>query len=141
MISLESYLPFLFPFIGIGFFSFILFVLSRFGWYAYARKYATLVKPQGQVLSYVSGRVNFVNYNSTLGIVYNKEGLYLHPELVFKLFHKPLFIPWKDIKYKGVQSFFIVKYAKLSIGTPEIGSIKIQFNVFEKFQNYLEKAD
>lgn len=136
---MESLLPFLFPFIGVCFFAFVIFVLSRIGWYRFTKSYATVVKPEGESLSFISARVNFINYNSTLGLVYNEEGLYLHPELMFKLFHKPLFIPWTDIRYKGVQSLFIAKYVKLGIGSPEIGTIQIQMRAFEKFKSYLQK--
>jgi hypothetical protein len=75
---------------------------------------------------------NFGSYNYSILISFHKDGLSLKPLLLFKAFHKPLFIEWKEIsKIEEKKEFFwypaldvYVKGNKIRFYGDAIGAIK-----------------
>ncbi len=135
---MESILPYFIPFFFVGFFCFVLLNLSRLGWHKFTHVYGTDKEISGEEISFSSGRIGLMNYNSVLKIKYNEDGLYLRPELIFRVFHKPLFIPWEEIYFLENYGILIISYAKVRIGKPGIGTISIKSNAYKKFEHYVK---
>lgn len=114
---------------------FVLFILSRMGWARLAEKYAYDQEFNGTNIGAVSARINMVNYNGTLLIQYNTEGIYLRPVIFFRLFHKSLLIPWKEIKEVKDRTILFFTYKELVIGEPYVAAIKLSRNTYGKFES------
>ena len=70
------------------------------GWQYLSKTYHTTqaIKPN---YTYLSGMVGWISYNNILQIGVTAAGLYLALPKFFSFGHKPLFIPWKHVKYVG----------------------------------------
>lgn len=113
---------------------FVIFILSRFGWASLAEKYAYDQDFNGTSLGAVSARINMVNYNGTLLVRYNTEGIYLRPVVFFRLFHKPLLIPWKEIKEVKDRTILFFTYKDVTIGDPRVARISFGQSTFKKLE-------
>ena len=67
------------------------------GWRDLARSYATAAAPHGQPFSSLTGSVGLASYRG-LNAWAAPEGLFLSAPWLFRLGHKPLLIPWDDIR-------------------------------------------
>ncbi|HEY2350266.1 MAG TPA: hypothetical protein VGH64_14715, partial [Puia sp.] len=93
-----AYFGFYFPFLFVGMWVLIIFIISRIGWAALAANYSTSAPFKGHSVGFTSASINGANYNNSLILKYNEVGIYLRPIIFFRLFHKPILIPWKEIK-------------------------------------------
>ena len=87
-----------FPFLFAGLWVLVSFIISRAGWAALAANYSTSIPFKGHNVGFISASINGANYNNSLILKYNEVGIYLRPIIFFRLFHRPLFIPWREIK-------------------------------------------
>jgi hypothetical protein len=127
-------LPYLFPFFLIGMFVFVIFLLSRKGWVDLAENYQYEGSFEGERVGVISAAINGVNYNNCLLLKYDEEGFYLRPIFVFRLFHKPLFIPWKAIRDIREKKIFFVELKELVIGEPTIAIMQMRKPTFSKIE-------
>lgn len=127
-------LPYLFPFFFIGIFVFVLFFLSKKGWSQLANEYRFDNSFEGERVGIISAAINGVNYNNCLLLKYNDEGFYLRPVFIFRLFHKPLFIPWKVIKDIRDKKILFVQLKELRIGEPTIAIMQMRKTAFSKIE-------
>jgi hypothetical protein len=95
--NLES-LVYIFPLGFILWGSFVLFVISRFGWNKFAYKYESETPLNLARIGIASVKVGMINYNNSFTLSCNNLGLFLKPLLLFRMGHQPIFIPFKDIK-------------------------------------------
>ena len=91
----------LFPFLFAGIWCSVCFLFALFsGWRTLARDFAydaNLNGPfEGLLLKGQSGTMS--GARKVLHIGTNDNGLYLSNSLVFRMFHKPLLIPWQYVK-------------------------------------------
>jgi hypothetical protein len=131
--------PFLFPFFFVGMWCFVLRTLSyKSGWTKLADRFYFPGKFDGIYFRFRSGRMNDVAFSSALELGANEQGLYLIPMLLFRLFHKPILIPWSELEAEPFKRFWFAGH-RLSFKTfPEI-SLEIQGNAFEKLLKELKK--
>jgi hypothetical protein len=129
-----NYLPYLFPLFFISMFVFVLFILSKKGWSDLANEYQFEDFFEGERVGVISAAVNGVNYNNCLLLKYNGEGFYLRPVFIFRLFHKPLFIPWKAIKDIRDKKMLFVQQKELVIGDPTIAIMQMRKPTFSKIE-------
>src|SRR3977135_2062016 len=87
-----------FPFLFAGMWILITFIISRMGWSDLSAHYETINPFLGQRVGIISASINSANYNNSLILKYNEVGIYLRPIIIFRLFHKPILIPWTEIK-------------------------------------------
>ncbi len=103
--KLALFIPFLF--IPMWFLALYLTALV-FGWMALAEKYARPGDKHStgrtKLLSFLG--VGMAHYNTCVMISTDSEGLYLSLFFIFRPFHKPLFIPWKNITAEMGTYFF-----------------------------------
>lgn len=130
-------LTYLFPLFFIGLFTFVLFLLSKKGWADLASEYRFNEKFEGDRVGIISAGINGVSYNNCLLLKYNTQGLYLRPILIFRLFHKPIFIPWKAIRNVREKDMLLTKLKELVIGEPTIALIQFPRSTFSKIERMI----
>ncbi|MEO8406333.1 MAG: hypothetical protein ABI480_17115 [Chitinophagaceae bacterium] len=129
-----GYFIFIFPLLIIGMLALISFIISKMGWDDLYANYPASTEFSGQRIGIITAAVNNANYKNSLVLKYNEEGIYLRPVLIFRLFHKPILIPWKEIKEVRQKKILIFSYTELIIGNPFVAVIKISKSTFTKLE-------
>lgn len=115
----------------------IIYIISKLGWARLARHYAYKVPFEGTRVGIIAPSINGVQYRNSVVLKYNAEGFFLHPVFVFKLFHPPLFIPWKEITEIQDQKTFFFAFKKLYIGNPIVATISLPDQTCKTFAKFL----
>ena len=101
----------IFPFFFVGIWIVASFALANIsGWTTLAKLYLCTQKFRGSVYSFQYARFGVVRYSSVLKIGSNNDGLFVVPILMFRMFHKPLLIPWSEIIAKPHKIYWIEGY-------------------------------
>lgn len=132
-----NYLGYALPFLFIGMWILITFIVSKMGWADLVANYQSDAVFTGNRVGIISASINKTNYNNALILKYNEEGIYLKPILIFRLFHKPVLIPWKEIKEVRDKKILFYTYKELIVGQPFVATIGIRNTVFSSLENYL----
>jgi hypothetical protein len=84
------------------------------GWWSLSKDYRANFPFNGKKLRMKSAAMRWgTSYGGCLTIGANREGLYLTISPMFRIYHPPLFIPWKDISTengKQLKFFNVVKF-------------------------------
>jgi hypothetical protein len=98
----------IFPFYFIGLWFGISYLLSATGgWRALARCYPDEASSsEGQRFRFQSAQVGWVNYNNCVNVIVSPTGLRLSVFAPFRFGHRPIFIPWRDIRVGLRKSWF-----------------------------------
>lgn len=126
---------YLFPIFFIGMFVFVIFFLSKKGWSDLVSQYQFEGNFEGDRIGIISAAINGVNYNNCLLLKYNQEGFYLRPVFIFRLFHKPILIPWKAIKDILDKKLLFAQLKELVIGQPTVAIIQMRKATFSKIEH------
>lgn len=118
----------------IGIFVFVIYFLSRKGWSDLVNMYQFDGVFQGHRFGVISAGINGVNYNNCLILKYNEQGFYLRPTFIFRLFHKPVFIPWGEIKVIRDKQILFIKLKELIIGDPAVAIMQMKNSTFLKIE-------
>jgi hypothetical protein len=124
---------FFFFFIPMWFF--ILFILSKRGWSDLVENYKAEDPFTGDRIGIISAGINGVNYNNSLILKYNDEGIYLKTMFLFSAFHKPILIPWGEIKEVRNWKILFYTFKELIIGDPFVATIKLRESAFNKIKD------
>src|SRR4051812_15186749 len=130
-------LGYLLPVFFIAMFVLVLFILSKKGWTDLANEYHFDGSFHGKRIGIISATINGVNYNNCLLLKYNEEGFYLRPIFIFRIFHKPILIPWKDIKDVRDKKILFVQVKELVIGAPAIAIMQMRIATFSKIERMM----
>lgn len=126
--------------IGTGF----VFVLALFswlsGWRRLARQFRADGPPPNDMRHFVWGMVGWMEYRHCLAVGGDERGLYLVPNLFFRLFHPPLRIPWSELHDREHTSFFFVKNDTFRAGEGSI-RIRLRASLTESLDLYLPPAN
>ena len=77
---------------------FVLWIVSWVsGWRRLAEHFGTAFEFRGDVVAFVSARIGIANYSGMLTVGASEEGLYLVPIRIYRLFHRPILVPWTEI--------------------------------------------
>ena len=123
-----------FPFLFIGSWVLISFIISKMGWSNLVSKYKFDNNFIGNNIGMISASINNASYRNSIILKYNNEGIYFKTLFLFRLFHAPFFIPWEEIKNIKNKQFFFTSLVELSIGSPVIAKIKISQSTYSKFE-------
>jgi hypothetical protein len=135
-----NYFIYLFHFAFIGIWVIVTFMISKMGWRALATNYRFVGTFTGQKIGLISASINGANYKNSLILKYNEQGVYLKPIFLFRLFHTPILIPWKEIKTVQDKKKLFVNFKELTIGKPFIALIALNETVFEKIKNNCDRS-
>lgn len=124
-----------FPILFISMFVAGNFLISKAGWSDLVNRYQFDGDFRGNRYGIISARINNrVNYSNSLVLRYNKQGFYLKPVFIFSLFHKPIFIPWDEIKEIRSIKMLVFKSRELVIGSPAIAVIQMKDSTIATFE-------
>jgi len=138
MNDFDTVFPFVAPFLFIGMWWFIMRILSYMsGWTQLAARFHHPEKFQGKCNYFQSAKMKAVNFSGILIIGTNNTGLYLKPMILFRLFHKPLLIPWKEIHASSFKKFMFDGYCLTFKSCPGI-TLLVYDRTFEKIVEYLK---
>jgi hypothetical protein len=138
MNEFEDIFTFIFPFFFIGMWCFVLRILSYMsGWTQLAERFHHSKKFQGTYYRFQSVKLGKVNFRSSLEMGVNDQGLFLIPTIIFRLFHKPLLIPWEEISAEPLKKFLFNGYRLSFRSSPGI-TMEIYKRTFEKMKGYLK---
>jgi hypothetical protein len=132
-----SNMGYYFPFLFVGMWILVTFIISRVGWSDLAANYETINPFIGQRVGIISASINSANYNNSLIMKYNEVGIYLKPIIIFRLFHKPILIPWKEIKEVRYKKILLFSYEELIVGSPFVAMIRLKKSTFSIIENNL----
>jgi hypothetical protein len=104
------------------------------GWRSLAEKYRTAEEFRGERVGLISASVNGGNYNKAIILKYNYEGIYLKTMLLFRAFHPPVMIPWKDVREVRDKKIFFTNLKELVIGEPFVALITLKASVYDKIE-------
>lgn len=125
---LETCFILAFPFLFIGMWLLITWIISRSGWVRFARAYACPARPVGTVYRapYVLFGGAGARYNNAVNAIASSDGLYLRAVILFSTFHTPFLLPWSSIARVERLNGWFIKGWLLHIQDPA-GSFKIRF--------------
>jgi hypothetical protein len=130
-----TYFPIIFPIFFASIFLLATYIISRMGWTDLASHYKSEESFMGTRIGIISAAINGVNYNNTLVLKINEEGMYLRPIFIFRLFHPPILIPWKEIKEIRDKKILFFNFKELVIGSPFVALIKIKQSTFSLIES------
>ena len=138
MKNIEQLLPFIFPFFFVGLWCIVLRVLSvTSGWTDLAEKFQSQELFRGEYHRFQSGKLNRVGFKGSLDIGVNECGLYLVPILTFRLFHKPLLIPWGEIEAEPFERFLYKGYRLTFHSVPTV-ALEVSARRFEQMAEHVK---
>lgn len=117
--------------------SFTLFLLSLGGWRSLATRFREPRPVSGKDLGYRSFRIGRTNYNAVVNVTVTRDGLYFKPMFLFRVFHPPILVPWREIKSINTKNFVLLKYQSLGIGNPRIAEISIPVRWYDEIVDYI----
>ena len=123
------------PLLFAGSWILISFIISRAGWADLVTHYQTNTAFIGRRVGIISASINSANYKNSLILKFNEDGIYLRPIILFRLFHKPILIPWKEIKEIQDKKFLFFSYKKLIVGQPFVATIVLKKSTFSKIED------
>lgn len=140
MIESASLIPLilvLFVLFFVGLWCFVLFILSHAsGWRRLAGRFEAARPFRGELLRFQSARLNWVNFRSALEIGADERGLYLVPMVLFRVFHRPLLIPWSEIEAEPFDHL-ILKGQQLTFRSYPQTKLRLYGPAFAALQAYL----
>lgn len=129
------------PFLGLAWLCFILNTIAvAGGWRKLARRYPAYTPPDGPKFNFQSGKLGWAAYNNCLTYCAAFNGLYVAVFPLVSFGHRPLLIPWGEIRAAEEKRVFFRSYAVLTIGAPEIARLTIPKKVFDASAQYLRHA-
>ena len=100
-----------FPFFFVGGWCIVSWRLSVMsGWTRLAERFHYPDKFQGRRFHSQTAKLGRVSYGYSLEMGASEQGLYLVPMLLFRLFHKPLLIPWDELRAEPFKALFFKGY-------------------------------
>ncbi|QSQ14978.1 hypothetical protein [Myxococcus landrumensis] len=110
------------------------------GWHGLARQFRADGPAPSDLRNFTSGKIGWLDYKNCLAVGGDAQGLYLVPNLVFRLFHPPLRIPWSELHDRELSSFFFVKLDTFRAGESST-RIQLRAAVTEPFDFYMPPAN
>jgi len=105
------------------------------GWTKLAERYYSEQTFAGRYYRFQSAKLNKVYFRNSLEMGMNEMGLYLIPLIFFRLFHKPLFIPWAEIETETLKTYWIKIYRLRFRSCPNI-TLDVYKKSFERMGEY-----
>jgi hypothetical protein len=132
----EIIIPILILLFFIGLWILILKMLAVMsGWTILAERFYYPATFDGRYYRFQSAWLNKVNFRSSLEMGMNIMGLYLIPLILFRLFHKPLFIPWEEITAEPCKRYLIQVYRLRFKSSPAI-ALDVYKKTFERMLEF-----
>lgn len=78
----------------------VTFLISRFGWAGFAKRYRSLDRPPGESFhaTHLRFRLFLAGYRNAVKVVPTEAGLHVRTIFLFRAFHDPFLIPWSSVR-------------------------------------------
>lgn len=117
-----------------GFWCLVCMMISVLGgWGRLAKRFPRSSPPTGKRFDMASGSVGRANYNNCLTVHVGERGIDFAVWPIFRIGHKPLFIPWTELNEPEVKRFLWHKYVRIDVGSPKVATITVSEKVFAAF--------
>lgn len=107
------------------------------GWTKLAEAFPASGAPAGDLLRRQTVQVGAVVYKNCTAVGVSPAGLYLAVKIPFASRLKPLMIPWEGIQELRTGALHWKKTVILSVGRPEIGTVTVFRDFYEKLRPFL----
>lgn len=109
------------------------------GWNELLERFPADKEPEGIRFSGKTIAVGPVRYRRCATICVGPQGLYMTAKVPLTSGNPPLLIPWREVK-KVQKSWepYIGECAMLSVGEPEVGTIKLPMDIFNSTRPYFD---
>lgn len=125
-------IPIFFAIVFPLFWCFVVWLIAQIGgWSRFATRYRTDRKPGGTISQGVFGQFGLASYRGVLTCAANEEGLHLQPNVLFRVGHPPLFIPWSEFHDVIRVDYLWLRVVKARIGDPSVGTLRLEARAFE----------
>lgn len=76
------------------------FLISRFGWTGFAKRYRSPERPPGESFhaTHFRFRLFLAGYRNAVKVVPAEAGLHVRTVFLFRAFHDPFLIPWSSVR-------------------------------------------
>ena len=101
------------------------------GWQALAASYEAKEPPRGTLFGGQSGSVGIVSYRNCLTVHAAKDGLFLTVPVVFRIGHKPLFIPWSAVRNRKPVKILWYETVSFEVGSPRVAKLRLPPQIFQ----------
>ena len=133
--STQNLPPFLVPalllFVPVWFCFLVWLLATLSGWRQMARQFRQRGPIEsGQVRTWQSGRIGWVNYNNCLKVSIGPAGIGLKMMPPFNLFSPPLLLPWSALSEPRARKILWNEVVQFEVGQPPIGSITLPKKLF-----------
>jgi hypothetical protein len=133
--STQSLPPFLIPGLLLlvpAWFLFLVWLLATLsGWRRMARQFRQQGPIEGgQLRTWQSGRIGWVNYNNCLSVNIGPAGIGLKIMPPFNLFAPPLLLPWSALSEPRARKILWHEVVQFEVGQPPVGSVTLPKKLF-----------
>ncbi len=90
------------------------------GWKRLAERFPGGPVFDGRLFRWQSARFHAVRYSASLSVGLSREGLYVVPMWPFRLFHRPLLIPWQVLRAEPYSRWLFAGYRISVHGFPGV---------------------
>ena len=101
------------------------------GWQALAASYEAKEPPRGTLFSGQSGSVGIVSYRNSLTVHAAPDGFFLTVPAIFRIGHKPLFIPWSAVRNRKPVKILWYEAVSFEVGSPRVAELRLPPRIFE----------
>ena len=137
---MDHYFPFIFPFLFIGIWIFVSFLISRFGYHSLVKKYKFEGNFFGTPIGLFSATINHSRYSNSLFLHFNDKGIMIKSLILFRWFHPAIFIPYTHILSVKQSKTLFTEYVSLEVGSPFVAEIALKAKTFKRFEKQYNKA-
>jgi hypothetical protein len=115
-----------FPFVFIGMWILVSFIISHMGWRSFSSRYPAASRPAGRVYSSPSSWFGtiFASYRNVVRVVFTNAGIYFYAMFLFRAFHPPFLVPWASVRRVEKKDGFFLRGYRLDIEDP-VGEIHV----------------
>lgn len=104
------------------------------GWHGLAKRFRATKPFPGTTWNFQSARIGIANYGYCLTLGANPQGMYLHPMILMRFAHPPLFIPWNEITVHRKRFWIFGDYFVLRLGRGIETSFAISIELAERLR-------
>lgn len=104
----------------------VTFLISRFGWAGFAKRYRSLERPPGESFhaTHLRFRLFLAGYRNAVKVVPTEAGLHVRTLFLFRAFHDPFLVPWSSVRRIEQRSGWLLGGSLVEVEDPA-GTIRL----------------
>ena len=115
----------------------VVWIVGAMGWRPLAARYPAAAPATAQTFRMVSGTIGVANYNSTLYVTVEPEGLHLAVMPLFRVGHPPILIPWSEITSVEQKDALWARWYTLRVGTPHVATVRLPGRIVDAMRDVI----